>query len=451
MTVILACNIPLIAAFYPGIVAWDCEYELEMALGCIPASTHHPPFHMLLLGFLWRIGGENGLFFLVVIQFVLYAYAVARTAETSIQLGLRKTIALAFVAFAAVFPFAISRELSLYKDALFLSFAMLLACDIVRISFGLHEKQKNPKCERALLCTRTVVLAIFVTTLRNDGIFIVVVFMTLSAFLSKNTRCIAIVSATTSLTLSLMLTAIVWPALGIAPGSKGEALSLPIQQIARIFNLHEEAPENDAFPGIDKAMNAQAAGDAYNPYFADPAKGAWRNVDGAAEGFLKSWVSYGIQYPADFAEAAWSMWAGYLAPWPANLNGHEEDTFQLTHRSDYDESAAVVVNSPEVSAPLRSLYTLYCKAWTKVPIFSIFSNPGIYTWILAISLSCLLRGKKKGAGKNLLALAMQFLVLGICLLSPVAACMRYYLPAAMMTPLALGSVANIKQESCNKA
>lgn len=332
MAVILLCNIPLLIAFYPGIVAWDCEYELEMALGYIPTTSHHPPLHALLLGALWNATGENGLFFLVILQFFLYAYAAARIIETATNLGLRKEIGLAFVVFAGVFPFSISRELSFYKDALFLSFMMLLACELTNLAF-------NPQKERRLrlktqICV--VVFSLLVIALRNDGIYIVIALMAITATLSKQSRRIATISAT------------------------------------------------------------------------------------------------------------WSMWAGYLAPRFSNLNGHEEDTFQLVPRSDYDENALIEAESPEWSAPLCSLYTLYCKGWLKVPVFSTLADPGIYTWVLAISLFCLLRTRKKRFREELLALAPSFLILGICLLSPVATCMRYYLPIVMLTPLVLGAVANTK-------
>ena len=151
-----------------------------------------------------------------------------------------------------------------------------------------------------------------------------------------------------------------------------------------------------------------------------------------------------MQYPADFAGAAWSMWSGYLAPWFTNLNGHEEDTYQLVHRSDYDENAAIAIKSPGWSEPLRSLYSLYCKVWTKIPVLSTLSGPGIYTWRLAIAFFCIWRNRQKGARRNELTLVLPFLVLGICLLSPVAACMRYCLPVVMMMPLVLGAVANLQ-------
>lgn len=274
MAVILAFCIPLFIAFYPGILAWDCEYELEMVLGYVQLSTHHPPLHTFLLGMLWNIGKERGLFFLVIVQFVLYSYAVARTAETALRLGLKSLIAFAFVLFAAIFPFAISRELSLYKDALFLSLIMLLACEIAELSFDLPIRQKRNHNEMRALARITIV-SFFVTTLRNDGIFIVIALMFAAAVLVKSIRRIAFGTTAICLAASLCLTTFVWPACGVVSGSKGEAFSLPIQQLSRVFSTHEEAScdnVNNAFVNVNQALDVKAAGNAYDPHFADPAK-----------------------------------------------------------------------------------------------------------------------------------------------------------------------------------
>ena len=95
-----------------------------------------------------------------------------------------------------------------------------------------------------------------------------------------------------------------------------EYLSVPVQQLMRVYHLHKDELKEDEIRQFEEAFETDALV-AYIPKIADVAKGSLKRdyFDANRKEMVKLWMNLGSRYPAEYAEAFLMGNAGFWYPW----------------------------------------------------------------------------------------------------------------------------------------
>lgn len=221
----------------PGIHAYDTFSQLPDYLAGI-FSTHHPLLHTLLTGWLYDLGGllgshALGMLLYSVAQMLLVAWALAYGLCYLARPGL-PAVGAAWAA-GAVLPgtadFAACP--GLYKDIPFAAFITVFA---VR----LHQVMRNPRLLRSRRWVAgTVAVGVFMVLFRNNAPYALALLVPFAAALAgrgARLRMTALLAAV--LVLGLGAGKGLQLATGAKSGLVNEMLSVPAQQLARVYALH---------------------------------------------------------------------------------------------------------------------------------------------------------------------------------------------------------------------
>lgn len=433
MIFITICWLPVLAGYFPGVVGYDPNYEIRQFMGYTTFTTHHPPAHAFLLGAFYSLGC-SAMFVLVLLQVLLFSFAVGRVAALLKAFDLRFGLIVSFVVLCAVFCFFPAREVSVYKESLYLSVFVLFACKYVEIvCFGRRGRK---------MWAELLFFAVCLTLLRNDGIFVAGVSCLCLVFLKgRSSKTLALAVSGALLALAVAVNAVLWPSLGIVSGSKGEMFSVPLQQTARYLVFHGDEVTEEEADAIAGVVDVSRVAEAYDSDFADPVKSLW--LDPGKEevkDYVTAWGSMLCKHPGVYFEALVLKSYGFFLPWTSNLNGHPEDTFQLVMREQYEPYVALGFSFSESTANLRAGFEGYCNAWVSNPLLCLLSNPGIYSWLLLLLLVFAVGNAGRRGSRNVIAFMPAIMVLVFCVLGPVNGYMRYFLPVVVVLPLLLCAV-----------
>ena len=107
--------------------------------------------------------------------------------------------------------------------------------------------------------------------------------------------------------------------LGIGRSSVGEALSVPLQQIARTVKIHGVDRDNGDFQILEEVLpNIEQLGEKYNSGISDPVKegDTFRSREFQKDPlrYGRSWLRLGLRYPNTYIDAALLQSYGYWYP-----------------------------------------------------------------------------------------------------------------------------------------
>ena len=292
--ILFLCWVPAWLSVFPGAFAYDAFDEWEQVRNHM-ITSHHPVMHVLLLGGLTEglyglTGSYNaGIAVYTFLQMAVLAFLLTRTLtflkEFSVP-DLFCWIALLYYALSPVMQlFAVSAT----KDVLFSAVQLLFLQDLIRIS-----------CRREAFfgSRRRLILfglkAFFTMTLRNNGFYIVLVTLVVLTWVCRHyfRRILPVL-----LGLGLVYGIYVGPfysALNVTGGSVAEMLSVPIQQMARVYQYDYESLEQEDLDLLYKIIPGEYL-DRYRASVADFVKAGFRQEafrENTKEFFLL-WLKWG--------------------------------------------------------------------------------------------------------------------------------------------------------------
>ena len=433
--VLFASWLPVFLAYYPGLFAYDVAVQIPQITGG-EYSTHHPLLHTLFLGVFYRLGGWLHSYNLgmalhtlcqMVLQGLALAYALTYLYRRSAARGLRIFCLLFF----ALCPIHSLLSISMTKDTLYS--AALLLCLVF-----LHEAWVSPEELRSKWrMLRLAGMVAIVCLLRNNGVLIFLPLCgLLLLFFRKGKEPIRRILPVLLAGMLLFGGSSVLLSKGLQAksGPVKEGLSVPLQQMGRVYSLHGEALS----PVIKEEIEEFIPGVyAYVPTFADHIK-AFANVGtGNMQAFLSLWARLGTQYPGEYVDAFLLNSQGF---W------FVDDTSQATHygvglegRQGYlltDTKEGFGVEHISYFPALERLYEQLFSAneYSRLPVVSLIFSVGLYSWLLLFLFFAAWYEKRKDillcTGMLLLALACLFL--GPC------AIVRYQYPLIVGIPIFWG-------------
>ena len=398
--VIIACWIPIWLAYYPAVFAYDVETQLGQVISG-PYSTHHPLLHTLIMGgcmkLMWNVGGINaGMALYAVLQMLFMGITGGWALAEARRLGTSKPVLILYGAFLALFPVNGILAVSTTKDVIF-SGLMLIELLLVRRIL------KGETCFGRGLWVKTAIATAALIIFRNNALYAlipaIVIYM-----LGKSRKRALVLTLAAGCLAGCLVNGGLKAALHAESGSPREALSIPIQQMARAYSLHRDELPEDLRSDLEMCLGGDVT-DVYDPHLADKVKKQVYLKD--IRCFIKSWLKIITKYPGDSFDA-WlytTEGAWYIGDTSANriygtgggfgyLNTDTRSMpygFEVTHRSFL----------PGLTEALEKAFS--DNAFETVPVLRRIFSPALYVWILAAFLYvCLVRRDRAGAASLLI-------------------------------------------------
>lgn len=299
--------IPAFLAAYPGFYNYDAVNQVPQALYPeVPYNAHHPLIHTLFMGKIIAFGYlqwgtlNAGIALHSLIQMLVSAAVFAYIICFLLKNTGRRLVAVVAFAYYAFFPVIAMFVLSTTKDTIFTLILQLCVMWIYEM-FKDMPGFFSSKWKMGRLLAAMVFMCLF----RNNGIYIVVCILPFVILLGKYYRKQCALLFLVIIAGYFLLQKALLYGLNATEGSAEEALSVPIQQLTRVYYEHgENAFEEEELDLIYEGISAQELG-AYNPFLSDNIKNVfdYRIVQDNKKDFLFLWLKKGMQYPGEYINA----------------------------------------------------------------------------------------------------------------------------------------------------
>jgi hypothetical protein len=418
--------LPALFACYPGFFNYDAVGQLPQALyDEVAYSTHHPLLHTLIMGkimkFGYQISGGDlqvGLLLHSLFQMAVCAVVFAALMQFVWRVCSKKWLVWAAFAYYALFPTIALFTLSTTKDVLY-SLTLLLCV------LQTYEMYRGPKAFFAKK-VRVVLFAgscLLMSLLRNNGIYVLLFMLaaTLVFFREEKKRFFLLYLCI--VTLCLVTNKGLASALHATSGSSVEALSIPIQQIARVYAERGEAGfREEELANLYRVAPPEIL-EQYSPVSADPIKNTmyYEVVEQDAGTYLKLWLSLALRYPGEYLAALLDN--TYQAWYPLTLVVDDVKEHNLYY-FDTQMRGGFLFREPHLEPLYRFYESIAAEdGYGQIPVLRLLFSMGTYLWLGLITLFFGIYARKKGV---IWAMLMVFAYCATALLGPIAL-VRYYL------------------------
>jgi hypothetical protein len=435
--VLVVARLPYLVACFPGNMTRDSLRQWGQAVGELPFTGHHPPFHTLII----RLCAEAGIALGdpiagVVIYSVLqvlatcavFAWAVARMARW----GWPRVGILAVLGLWALLPLHGSYAMTMWKDV---PFGLAMLAYTVALVGVLHDQPRRWRQYVPL-----AVAALAVALLRNNGPYVVALSAVVLVVALRPVRRQVAVAHVAALAVWAVFAGPVVSALHVEPGSSREALSVPLQFMARVARDHPDRVTDEQAQVVTRLLDRRDLADLaqdYNPRLSDPVKLTFDDEYFASHTgeFVSTYLGMLVRSPDSAVEALVANSYGYYYP--------EVDYWKtasgIPHHSGYpipDDSWGLVPQADERTS--RGTYVTVAKIPPAVyrpqslPLVGMLQSLGFQFLVLAACVTALASRRRWQA----VAVTVPLLVLWLtCLASPVFAETRYAYALFTTVPL----------------
>lgn len=396
---LLICWFPVMLAVYPGFFVYDAQDEY-VQVAARAFSTHHPLVHVLLLGgIICAVHKFTGSYNLGIACYMIVQMLIVSGVFTYLLSFLRKkkvSGALRFMAliYFAFFPVIVMFVLCSCKDTYFTAALLLLLVCMVEMSIR-TESFFHSKLQMALFIFSALAMALF----RRNGIYALAVMTpVLLIYFRKYLRKMGILLAVTFIAFFLINEMLIL-ALHADDSENQEILTVPIQQLARAYNLQKEVFDEGDINTLHEILPEDALA-LYTPKLSDPVKYYFQNDAYVADKlkYIQLWAKIGLRKPLTYINA-WLM-TSYGFWYPDTVidvyygNCCSTFTYQDSSYFEYETSQPGVRESkiPWLDEVYRRMSLEVVKE--KIPAVSMLFSPGFMFWFYAFAFSYALYRRK---------------------------------------------------------
>ncbi|RAQ22710.1 hypothetical protein DPQ25_12175 [Hydrogeniiclostridium mannosilyticum] len=426
---------------FPGVVTWDSYYQINQGLGFVPLSDHQPFVHSLIQGLVLKIGialfgtidqaialcsALQILSFALIFSFIIYWLA---------RCGVSSRIRLLVLAFLALNPLIGWYSVTLWKD-IWLAMFILLYGTALYIFCGEHTLCCKSRIHTTVLLLISILGVLF---FKKTGIYIIVLTVPFLFYYGKKHRRRILLTVLAAFAVYGGIYTVCMNQLNIQKGDMREALSIPMQQIARTVKYHESDISEEDKLSINRFLPYDQLGELYNPKISDNVKSEFNTqaVKDDIGSFLTVYFKLMIQHPKTYLEAFLANSSGYWYPltdyWMISTNSYQHmlSFYNENQWTIYDENYLSYQTNPSQSQ-LQLHAEHFVNQLRKIPIISLFFGIGCYTWLCLLLFFIGILKKNKSIRPLCVLIGA---VLLTCLISPVYAEMRYAYPILLLTPI----------------
>ena len=382
--ILMACWLPALLSIFPGAFSYDALDELtQVQTGMLTA--HHPVLHVLFLGGIVEglhsiTGSYNiGIAVYSILQMLIVANVLAATLDFMREFAVPKWFRWMTLLFYGLSPVMQLFAICATKDVLFTAAQTMLLLYTLRMVCKRDEFFQK-KSWKIGFC----VSAFFAMTLRNNGLYVVLLLLLiLFCYCKKERKPFGILAA--GILLPYLLYAYPFQAvMHVAPGGVEEKLSVPIQQMARVYRFHCEELDPADLELLYEVLPEEYLVQ-YRPGISDFVKKGFRKeaYDAHKKEYFDLWLKWGKEYPLAYVNSFLLNTVDFWYP-HAVVDGYEFDDGRTSY-FDYmvDEPGNEVVLLPGLHAYYEKIS--YTVNGQKHPLAFLYLSPGWYfvvTWIV---------------------------------------------------------------------
>ena len=440
--IILITWLPCFLAYFPGIYSYDGEPQL-IQYTSRKLDNHHPIIHTLILGKCYDLGrwlrangiGIDGLAFYTAIQVLLLSFALAGVLRFLVKKECGKVFVILSALYICLFPTMPLMAISSTKDTFFTAFFILFILALSEIPYS--ESRSN--YIRLFICASGCMI------FRRNGYYVILILLILMiiACLIKHGKCEKqFVKTVIVLLISVVFFSITEKSIisitDAAKGESAEALSVPLQQMARAFKNDDNAIRAKYGERLTDYISETGLCN-YRPLISDGVKQYFNNELFAKNksGFVKVYLELGKDYPGPYALAVLYLTKG---------DWHILDTSYCKVYKDWwrDRTGYLITDATPVFAgnfvtkenlwpSVRSLYERFATDCTFMRFMpaKIICAPAFYVYLSVLGALALLIKKKKTIYPIMGAILLYLITVfaGPCVL------VRYIFPLMAAMPL----------------
>lgn len=437
--IILVCYIPYFLTYFPGNLTTDSINQISQALGFKELNNHHPVTHTLIISVAMNIGHvlhnyNLGVAIFSIMQIILMSGIFA----FSIYYMKRKNIPSIFIIisliFYAIYPIHGLYSITMWKD---IPFALMMLLFIIAITSMATETDIFFNSKLKLFCT--IIIMILLTLFRNNGIYVLILSLPFFIIFFKKYYkkillmfCIVLISF-------MLWKSVVFKIFNIKDGSVREALSVPLQQIARTVKFHNNELTENEKNEINKFFTKDNIGELYNPGLSDPVKSCFddKTFKDNKSDFINLWFKLLAKYPITYIESflcnSYGYWYPEASHWVVARGVNK--AWKLPELDLHTDSIIDI-------QPLKVFDSFIDKR--TIPVFSMIFSIGFTFWLMLSSLTYCIYKKQY----RLIIIFIPILCLWLTTLaSPVFCEFRYIYSLFTCLPILLSINTIDKQEN----
>ena len=477
--VLALCWLPVLVGYAPALFMWDTNTQILQWFGLpnhisssvdlldssVLLTQHHPPLHTALVGLCVQAGislagSENlGIFIYAVLQWTVDILAISWAFRIAQIVGAPRAPRFVALGFIALVPAYSNYSVLVTKDVLFASALLLFAIELVYLAFCAASFDG-----RIAFSRRHAVLLVagaLGAALLRSGMVVAVAGGAIAATLllwrmqrrlapedlrpvsARSLLRVPLIALALVIAVNLLLARVVYPALAITPSSRREALSIPMQQVARFMRDRPDAVQPEDLRAIDRVLDAPGLVRLYDPSKSDPVKATYKEQASSDDlsAFWQTWARLFARDPGCFISATAANYYGYFYPAHAMSWSYTSYFSSLVMANTetnliYSDIASYFsfhqLDHPFVRA-LDGLCSGYRLLFQRLPFLTLTMQAALYDWALVLLTAYAVRRRRSHAA---VFLVPAWIVLLIALVGPCNATtyFRYAYPVALLVP-----------------
>ncbi len=325
---IFICWLPYFILLYPGYMSPDASWQIEQLFSG-QLNTHHPiitTLYMFFIPIYYKIS-NNGiltlalyiLFFQMLPLSFIYSYMIYKLNKLY---NVNPIIIIFLILFTALYPVNPIVSITIEKGVLLLIFLILFLLRIMEIVEN-KELLKNKK-----YMIEFIIIGVLLCFTRNNviyGLFFSVIIMLI--FLKQYRKNIFLIFICIC-AVFFISNDIILKVTGAFKGEFRESMSMPIQQMARVYKYHKDTLNENDIKFIEKMMHKKEALNNYTPKLSDSVKYDTDSNFFKTKEFIYGYFKLGFKYPGTYLNSFVIMLSPILYPFNNSL--WREGLFMLT-------------------------------------------------------------------------------------------------------------------------
>ena len=437
---LIICWLPYIIIYYPGTLNSDALFQILQFYGDIPWTTHHPILPTILYGLFMKLGtaivnNNFGIFLNNFLQLLCAAYLLSYSIKYLCQYCRNDLIAVILLAYFSLLPIWPINFYTECKDSWFILAFLFYIILLIKL---VVKKGYETKREWISLFFSMI----FVYLFRNNGSFIILLTMPFVVIGIKECRKKIVISTVATIMICVLFNTTLMKTLKIEKGSKGEILSIPLQQTARYVKEYEL--EEQEIKVIEKVVAIEDIKTYYQTETVDFVKACYKNpTNEELKEYFKIWFTMFLKHPTTYIQATMNATYGYFYPdrteYKDGIAMFELNAWENLNHGKFDIHFAI-----DKENQIRGTIESYAYMLRDIPIIGLLYSCGTYTWLLLVTTFLCLYFKRY---KELLIQIPLYVVVLVCVASPVNAFVRYVQPLMISMPFILmWTIFNIKNK-----
>ncbi len=442
--ILVVCYTITFLGVFPGFYAYDAKMA-HWQFFYRNITSQHPWIHTWILGYITEfskshLGHANtGIAIYIYLQMLFIAGCFTYTLQVMKRHIYNRFIVVLSLVFYALFPTIHMFVLCSTKDTIFTALLLVLCVSLYEICLDKNDylNRKGKICV-FILSTAGVLI------LRKNAFYALLVFTPFFIFFMRQYIKKAVILMGSIWLLYWIYSVPLTNAVGIIDIGPQEAMSVPSQQIARVYNWNREVMTEEEVEQVERFYQKELI-EMYLPKLADYTKGGLKReyFETHLQEYIKLWLALGSKAPNEYIDSFLVNNYGFWYPL-ASLDGYKG---YVGMEGTVLENAEVYYFAYETEEPgkrislIPAIDKLYYILSTvnmhkKLPIISLLLSPGFMFWILVIAFAYSIYDKRYEFIPMFILMLLMWLTV---LLGPIAL-VRYVLFLFFCFPLVLSAL-----------